>query len=296
MMAGRGVVAVTAAVLVMLAAASAGAAPPPGTPDVSTMTLQAEDFPGAKATGQLIENTALYQAYERVIQLKAPYGASHYVELESIAILAPDTTSAAQGYAQLGHAFSSKAGRLKLVKQFEKGVNVSFKSTKLLKPRALGVSDSSMEIGFVAKVNGRTLDVSVSLLRLDRVVIEDAALGTGKAVAKADGIALTKLAALHTAAALVPIDVSVPEITGTAAQGQTLTTSTGGWGDDPTGYAYQWQRCDAAGGTCADVAGATASSYAVTAADAGATLRVNVTATNRFGSVAASSVVTGVVT
>jgi len=294
-MAGKWSVAAVAACFVMLASAAATAAPPPGTPDVSTMTLQASDFPGATATGQLVENTALLQAYDRLIRLKSPYGSSHYLELESIAILASDTATAAQGYARLGHTFSSKAGRLRIVKEFEKGANVSFTSTKLVKPRPLGVSDSSMEIGFVAKVNGRTLDVSVSLLRLDRVVIEDAAIGTGKTVAKADGIALTKLAASHTAAALIPLQVSVPTITGTVAQGQTLTASTGGWGDSPTAFTYQWQRCDATGTTCADVAGATASAYAVTAADAGATLRVNVTATNRFGSVPASSVVTGVV-
>jgi hypothetical protein len=294
-MAGKWTVAALAASLVLLASAAATAAPPPGTPDVSTMTLQASDFPGATATGQLVANTALVQAYDRLIRLKSPYGASHYLELESVAILASDTTAAARGYALLGHTFSSKAGRLKLVKQFENGANVSFTSTKLVKPRALGVSDSSMEIGFVAKVNGRTLDVSVSLLRLDRVVVEDAAIGTGKAVAKADGVALTKLAASHTAAALVPIDVSAPAITGTAVQGQTLTASTGVWGDTPTAYAYQWQRCDATGTTCADVAGATASTYAVTSADAGVTLRVNVTASNRFGSVPVSSGVTAVI-
>lgn len=294
-MAGKWSVAAVAACFVMLAAAAATAAPPPGTPDVSTMTLQASDFPGATATGQLVENTPIVQAYDRLIRLKSPYGASRYLEFESVAILASDTVTAAKGYAVLGHSFSSKAGRLRLVKQFEKGANVSFTSTKLVKPRPLGVSDSSMEIGFVAKVNGRTLDVSVSLLRLDRVVVEDAAIGTGKAVAKADGIALTKLAASHTAAALVPIEVSAPAITGTAAQGQTLMASPGGWGDTPTAYTYQWQRCDATGATCADVAGATASTYAVTAADAGATLRVDVTATNRFGSVPASSIVTGVV-
>jgi hypothetical protein len=294
-MAGKWSVAAAAVCLAMAASAAATAAPPLGTPDVSTMTLQASDFPGATATGQLVENTALLQAYDRLIRLKSPYGASHYLELESVAILASDTASAAKGYALLGHAFSSKAGRLKLVKQFEKGANVSFTSTKLVKPRPLGVSDSSMEIGFVAKVNGRPLDVSVSLLRLDRVVVEDAAIGTGKAIAKADGIALTKLAAAHTAAALIPIQIAAPTITGTVAQGQTLTASSGTWGDTPTAYTYQWQRCDATGATCADVAGATASTYAVTAADAGATLRVNVTASNRFGSVPASSVVTGVV-
>ena len=294
-MAGSGLVAAVAACASMVIAAAASAAPAPGTPDVSTMTLQAADFPGSTAKGQVLENSTLYHAYERVIRLKSPYGASHYIELESVAILAPDTTTAARGYAQLAHTFSSKAGRLKLLGEFENGAGAGFKATKLVKPRGLGVSDSSMEVGFLATVNGRTVDISVSLLRLDRVVVEDAAIGTGKLVAKADGIALTKLAATHTAAALVPIEISAPTVTGSAVQGQTLTASTGGWGDRPAAYAYQWQRCDAAGASCTDVAGATASTYAVSAADAGATLRVNVTATNRFGSVPAPSDLTGVV-
>jgi hypothetical protein len=45
----------------------------------------------------------------------------------------------------------------------------------------------------------------------------------------------------------------------------------------------QWQRCDAAGGQCADLPGATALSYAPVNEDVGFTLRVRVTATNSAG-------------
>ena len=47
--------------------------------------------------------------------------------------------------------------------------------------------------------------------------------------------------------------------------GQTLTTTIGGWnGTAPLDYDVQWQRCDALGANCADIAGATAWSYVLT--------------------------------
>lgn len=39
-------------------------------------------------------------------------------------------------------------------------------------------------------------------------------------------------------------------------------------------YTYQWRRCDAHGGNCADIAGATSDTYLLTAADVGFSLRV----------------------
>ena len=41
----------------------------------------------------------------------------------------------------------------------------------------------------------------------------------------------------------------IPQIFGDAQQGQTLIAGTGTWMPAPTGFAYQWQRCDAAGTT-----------------------------------------------
>jgi hypothetical protein len=60
-------------------------------------------------------------------------------------------------------------------------------------------------------------------------------------------------------------------------------------------YAYQWQRCNTTGGSCAAISGATAGSYALVAADVGSTLRASVTVSNAAGSATASSDPTAVV-
>jgi Polysaccharide lyase len=95
----------------------------------------------------------------------------------------------------------------------------------------------------------------------------------------------------------VPSIESLPTVSGTAQQNQTLSASTGSWsGTTPMTYRYQWQRCGAGGGSCAPISGATAASYILTAADVGSTLRASVTASNSAGSTSASSDPTAVVT
>ena len=51
----------------------------------------------------------------------------------------------------------------------------------------------------------------------------------------------------------------------------------------PTSFSYQWQDCDAAGGTCANIGGATSQTYALAAGDSGHTIRVQEFATNVAG-------------
>ena len=75
-----------------------------------------------------------------------------------------------------------------------------------------------------------------------------------------------------------PTNTALPVITGNAAQGGTLFSSTGTFGGSATSFAYQWLRCDPDGNVCADISGATASSYNVVADDVGNRLRVRVTA------------------
>lgn len=90
--------------------------------------------------------------------------------------------------------------------------------------------------------------------------------------------------------AALPANTSVPVVSGTAAVGSTLTSSTGTWtGTDPITFAYQWQR-----GTT-NISGATSSSYLIQAGDAGSTLRCVVTATNVAGSTSANSANTAIV-
>lgn len=94
-----------------------------------------------------------------------------------------------------------------------------------------------------------------------------------------------------------PANATPPTISGTPQQGKTLTANRGTWtGGQPRTYAYQWRRCDSAGGSCADISGATASSYLLKDVDVGRTMRVRVTATNSLGSTAATSTPTGLVT
>src|SRR3954463_11773454 len=74
-----------------------------------------------------------------------------------------------------------------------------------------------------------------------------------------------------------PTAKSLPSVTGTPREGDTLTATEGAWERvDGVTYAYQWQRCDAAGANCADIAGAATKAYTAQAADVGRTLRVEV--------------------
>jgi hypothetical protein len=67
-----------------------------------------------------------------------------------------------------------------------------------------------------------------------------------------------------------------PTITGAAQEGQTLTGNNGQWlysnglgcGSECQ-YSWQWQRCNAGGGSCGNIAGATNRTYLLSAADVG---------------------------
>lgn len=87
-----------------------------------------------------------------------------------------------------------------------------------------------------------------------------------------------------------PSNTSLPTISGTAAEGQTLSAVPGGWsGAQPINFTYQWSRCDGAGANCAALPGATGQTYNTTSADVAHTLRVAVKASNRLGSASATS-------
>ena len=92
-----------------------------------------------------------------------------------------------------------------------------------------------------------------------------------------------------------PFALDPPQIRGTPAVGQSLTSVAGTWMNEPSSYGYQWIRCkrvDVASNPatrCTRIAGATAPAYVVTGADAGVYLRVSVTATNASGARPATS-------
>jgi hypothetical protein len=288
-----------------LAAAAAFAAVPIGTPDVSKMALATTDLPGSRvaAKGPLAGSASgsVTGGYREQLQTTRPYGASKYLLVENETYLSPSAKQAVAEYARLGHIFSQPAALRRIEKAFLSSTTIVPKGTKAttsrVAPRALKVGDSALETGFVLHAGKHFYDLSVSLARLDQVVVFDVAFGIASKINPADATKLIAAQEPNISAELVPVTVLVPTIMGTAQQGQSLTATPGTWGGTTTGlgYAYQWQHCDAAGQNCAPVTGATESTYAVSAADVGFTLLVTVTATNRFGNAAQNSPVTAAV-
>ena len=110
-------------------------------------------------------------------------------------------------------------------------------------------------------------------------------IALGVAVLVASAAAATATAA----AQAPPRTTSPPTIEGTFVVGQTVSAGNGGWANNPTSFAYQWQRCSSSGTGCVDIAGATSKSYKLTSADAGHRLLVLVTASNADGKATANS-------
>jgi sugar lactone lactonase YvrE len=95
---------------------------------------------------------------------------------------------------------------------------------------------------------------------------------------------------------LPPSNLVPPEVTGSAQVGVTLFATTGTWvGSGPPSYAYRWQRCGTTGCEAINGAAGEGSSHLLTEEDRGKTLRVVVTASNHWGSLAVTSAASPVI-
>ena len=93
-----------------------------------------------------------------------------------------------------------------------------------------------------------------------------------------------------------PVNTAWPVLSGTARDGQTLSTTNGTWtGTAPITYSYAWRRCDTNGANCTTIANASGQSYVLTAADVGSKVYSLVTATNAGGSASQRSALSAVV-
>lgn len=86
-----------------------------------------------------------------------------------------------------------------------------------------------------------------------------------------------------------PVNITLPFITGTVADGEIITVNNGGWLDVDS-YTYQWK----ADGV--NISGATDKTYTLVSGDVGAVITCVVTGTNEDGSASATSIATDPVT
>jgi hypothetical protein len=87
-----------------------------------------------------------------------------------------------------------------------------------------------------------------------------------------------------------PVAKALPSVVGTARVGEQITGTNGTWtGSGTISYTYRWDRCDAAGNNCAQVADATRLTYPLTPADVGKALGLVVTAKDSSGSTVADA-------
>ena len=113
----------------------------------------------------------------------------------------------------------------------------------------------------------------------------------------AAGQATAKSYASAVVTATPPSNTVKPALSGTAREGQALSTTDGTWtGTAPISFSYQWLRCDPVTWVCPVIAGATASSYTLASADIGFKIQSSVTATNAAGQATAKSYASAVVT
>jgi hypothetical protein len=284
------------ALLVVVAALALTASASAASPDVAAMNLQPADVPGAKVVNQhAVKQQGYLAAHFRSFVFAAPAGSAHLVGIESETALAANASKASSDASAAERAFRSKAGRAAFVAVVAKQFKVKVKAVSLGQPHKVAGFDQGFEVATSVGFKAGRIYENLVVVRLDRVLVQILE-GAQRPIGVATTAKYTTAIAGHIGTELAPATGTPPTIAGSAQQGQTLTASPGTWTAPDATFGYQWQHCDATGAACVDVSGATAATYAVTETDVGTTLRVVVTATNRFGSAPATSAQTGAVT
>ncbi|MEA2310579.1 MAG: hypothetical protein QOE28_547 [Solirubrobacteraceae bacterium] len=272
-----------------LAPSAAGAAAPAPAPsaDLPAMALRRADLPAGTrilSEGYLPGSTAVYLRTLQNGRLRSVRRNGALVE--SFVGVAPTSAAARSDLADTRRSFASRAGRLAFIRQFAGSQGLRLGNRHLAPPRTLPIGDAAFEFRF-------ELGAPIGTLHL---VFAGAAVGRAETIVFIVAQPRSRLAgsvgsllrtATDRARAKLPPDSNVaPAIAGEPVVGGQLSASAGTWtGAHPAGsFAYQWLRCDPTGASCSEIPDATASVYTVTAADQGAAIRIQVTATSPDGS------------
>jgi hypothetical protein len=272
----------------MAATAASAFVAPAGTPDLSKMVLQPADLALAGKVRQgYLAAPGFVAAYQRVFGPSIASNGQPLLAIYTKVWLAADANTATLQYAPVQGMFRSRAFDRSFARAIAGSRGGRHRTRMTVRVGAIsspGVGDDSLLVPLRVGAQGLQIPIDVVLLRVDRTVGLIVLIGMPNAtISRATITGVAGSIADHIRAGLLPQSTGAPTVTGIAAEGQPLTATAGTWTNDPTGFSYQWQRCNAGGSSCAAIAGATGQSYTATSADAGDTLEVTVTATNSDG-------------
>ena len=285
-----------------LGASLAEAAPPaslPDGPDLSLMALRAGDLGQATVVREGYETEqGSVAAYSRTFSF--PRGARLLAAVETVSLLG--TSAQAQSeLAAVRRMLANRRQRAAFARSFANGFmqgsGMRARNVTSSRPVSLGIGVDSLRVAIRFRTPVGRIHAVFAIVRVDRAVAIVLLAGQpGRSIPAAEVVRLGRVQRDLFRTGFTVAVGTAPVLSGVAAQGQTLSADRGRWSGGPSEYAYQWSRCDAAGGACAPIAGAVAPTYAVGPQDVGSTLKVTVTARNSVSSAPADSALTAVVT
>jgi hypothetical protein len=281
------------------AGASDSAGRPPGSPDLAAMTLALADFPtGARIVRQrYVRDPDFVASYEREFSLAGSrIGRSAVFFVFTELNVEQSAAQASTTFTALRTVLRTKRFRDEFGRLIAREADLSARSVVVGRPRSPRIGDGSLSFPITMRAQGRALQMTVTITRVDRVLGSLLVLGLpGKKVFAADADRLTRTAADRMGTGLAPAVTAPPVVTGTLNPGQILSATTGTWNGDQLAFSFEWERCTEAAGGCTPIPGATAATYRLENGDLASTVRVTVTGSNGLGTLTSTSTNTGVV-
>src|SRR5919109_2473056 len=291
MLRGATLAALTLAVVSTVAVSPSAAATPAAGPELATMGLAVSDFAAGasvRTEGFVAPVSPAVAEYERVFRPGLRFGGYPMLSAESIVFDFGDVGTSTLVFDSLRRSLNTSAGRRSLIRGLLAGLPRQLRaraSSSVSAPVSMAVGQGAFRLlaRLTLRLGGRTtrVDLVFVLQRLDRAMGAVAfASYPGKRIPASIAILAAQKVGSRFQAAFSIRNLAAPSIGGAAQQGQTLSANPGSWAGAPSGFTYQWARCDSVGANCVPIAGATAQTYVVGTTDRGARIVVTVTAAN----------------
>jgi hypothetical protein len=275
----------------LLAGAASAATPQAQGPDLAAMNLAVSDFAAGasiQSEGFTAPSAPVVAQYQRAFRPGVRFGGYALLGAFSSVLDLGSVGTATIAFNGIRGELATTAGRRAFAQELLKGVpHTAGITTSVVvgAPVSIAVGQGAFRIlaRFTLRAGARKawFELAFVMHRLDRAVGAVAFVSyPRKHIPASVAVLAAQKLGNHFQTAFTVRNLTAPSISGIAQQGQTLTANGGSWAGAPSGFSYQWSRCDAGGANCTAIAGAIGSTYTVGSSDAGARMTVTVTAAN----------------